>query len=138
VISFLVDQNFNEHILDGLTRRDASLSFTLAGAVGLAAVEDPRLLEWAADRDFVSSAATPGRFGHSPVPVWRPASPCAAYFFRAIGCLTNRRLMNCSLSRVVLLPTSTGISLVIFHCEAATSDRPQKKFHATSARIEHY
>ena len=28
VIAFLVDQNFNEHIVDGLTRRDAALTFS--------------------------------------------------------------------------------------------------------------
>ncbi len=31
VIPFLVDQNFNEHIVNGLTRRDAGLRFTLGG-----------------------------------------------------------------------------------------------------------
>jgi len=29
LIAFLVDQNFNEDIVDGLTRRDAALAFTL-------------------------------------------------------------------------------------------------------------
>ena len=33
---FLVDQNFNEHIVDGLTRRDAALEFTHVRDVGLA------------------------------------------------------------------------------------------------------
>jgi predicted nuclease of predicted toxin-antitoxin system len=48
VISFLVDQNFNEHIVDGLTRRDPNLEFTYARDVGLAAAPDPEVLEWAA------------------------------------------------------------------------------------------
>ena len=46
--NFLVDQNFNEHIVDGLTRRDATLEFTLARDVGLAEAADPTVLEWAA------------------------------------------------------------------------------------------
>jgi hypothetical protein len=46
VIAFLVDQNFNEHIVDGLTRRDASLDFTHVRAVGLAAAPDPTILDW--------------------------------------------------------------------------------------------
>ena len=48
VISFLVDQNFNEHIVDGLTRRDASLIFTHVREVGLAAAPDPAILDWGA------------------------------------------------------------------------------------------
>jgi predicted nuclease of predicted toxin-antitoxin system len=53
VIAFLVDQNFNEHIVDGLTRRDATLEFTQVRDVGLAAAPDPALLEWAAMRSLV-------------------------------------------------------------------------------------
>jgi hypothetical protein len=41
VISFLVDQNFDEHIVDGLTRRDATLEFTHVRDVGLATAPDP-------------------------------------------------------------------------------------------------
>ena len=51
--AFLVDQNFNEHIVDGLTRRDAPLEFTRARDVGLAAASDPALLEWAAMRGLI-------------------------------------------------------------------------------------
>jgi hypothetical protein len=40
-----VDQNFNEHIVDGLVRRDKDLSFTFARDVGLAAAPDAALLE---------------------------------------------------------------------------------------------
>ena len=53
VIAFLVDQNFNEHIVDGLTRRDATLEFTHVRDVGLAATPDPAILEWAAARGLV-------------------------------------------------------------------------------------
>ena len=48
MIAFLVDQNLNEHIVDGLTRRDAALGFTHVRDVGLAATPDPTVLEWAA------------------------------------------------------------------------------------------
>jgi predicted nuclease of predicted toxin-antitoxin system len=53
VIEFLVDHNFNEHIVDGLTRRDESLVFHHARDVGLAASPDPDILEWAASRGLV-------------------------------------------------------------------------------------
>lgn len=51
--SFLVDQNFNEHIVDGLTRRDATLEFIHVRDVGLAAAPDPMILEWAAAHGLV-------------------------------------------------------------------------------------
>jgi hypothetical protein len=53
VIAFLVDQNFNEHIVDGLSRRDASLEFTHVRDVGLAEAPDPTILEWAATHGLV-------------------------------------------------------------------------------------
>jgi hypothetical protein len=53
VISFLVDQNFNEHIVDGLTRRIPSLDMVLVRQVGLAEARDPALLEWAAAQERV-------------------------------------------------------------------------------------
>jgi hypothetical protein len=53
VIAFLVDQNFNEHIVDGMTRRDVMLEFTHVRDVGLSDAPDPMVLEWAAVRGFV-------------------------------------------------------------------------------------
>ena len=53
MIAFLVDQNFNEHIVDGLTRRDATLEFIHVRDVGLAAAPDPVVLEWAAANRLV-------------------------------------------------------------------------------------
>jgi predicted nuclease of predicted toxin-antitoxin system len=53
VIPFLVDQNFNEHIVDGMTRRNAALEFTYARDVGLADAPDPLVLEWAAVHGLV-------------------------------------------------------------------------------------
>ena len=53
MIPFLVDQNFNEHIVDGLTRRDATLEFIHVRDVGLAAAPDPTMLEWAAVQGLV-------------------------------------------------------------------------------------
>jgi hypothetical protein len=44
----LVDQNFNEHIVDGMTRRAASLDFVHVRDVELAAAPDSTVLEWAA------------------------------------------------------------------------------------------
>jgi predicted nuclease of predicted toxin-antitoxin system len=53
LIAFVVDQNFNEHIVDGLTRRDATLEFTHVRHVDLETAPDPALLEWAAERQLV-------------------------------------------------------------------------------------
>jgi hypothetical protein len=53
LISFLVDQNFNEHIADGLIRRNAALGLTHVRDVGLAAATDPVILEWAASNGLV-------------------------------------------------------------------------------------
>ena len=53
MISFLVDQNFNEHIVDGMTRRDPALEFVNVREVGLAEAGDPVVLEWAAAHGLV-------------------------------------------------------------------------------------
>ncbi len=53
MIELLIDHNFNEDILDGLTRRDATLEFTLLRDVGLEAAPDPTVLEWAAAAGLV-------------------------------------------------------------------------------------
>jgi predicted nuclease of predicted toxin-antitoxin system len=53
VIRLLVDQNVNEHIVDGLARRDPGLDMVHVRDVGLAAAPDPTILEWAATQDRV-------------------------------------------------------------------------------------
>jgi hypothetical protein len=53
VISFLVDQNFNEDIVDGLTRRDPELEFVLIRDQDLEAADDPTILAWAAEHGLV-------------------------------------------------------------------------------------
>jgi predicted nuclease of predicted toxin-antitoxin system len=49
VIAFLVDQNFNEHIVRGLRQRMPSWDCLFARDVDLAEASDPMVLEWAAD-----------------------------------------------------------------------------------------
>ena len=53
MIAFVVDQNFNERIADGMTRREASLQFTHVRDVDLATAADPVILQWAAERGLV-------------------------------------------------------------------------------------
>ena len=53
MISFLVDQNFNEHIVGGLIRRDSALELTHVRDVGLDAAPHPTVLDWAAGRGLV-------------------------------------------------------------------------------------
>lgn len=53
MIEFLVDQNFNEHIVDGMTRRDPTLEFTHVRDIDLAAAPDPAVLDWAASQGLI-------------------------------------------------------------------------------------
>jgi predicted nuclease of predicted toxin-antitoxin system len=48
VISLLADQNFNEHIVDGLMRRLPILDIVVAREVDLAEAQDAAVLHWAA------------------------------------------------------------------------------------------
>jgi predicted nuclease of predicted toxin-antitoxin system len=75
VIALLVDQNFNEHIVDGLTRRDAALDLTHVRDVGLAAAPDPTILEWAATQGLVlltHDRKTIPPFAHARVAAGKP------------------------------------------------------------------
>ena len=75
MISFLVDQNFNEHIMDGLTRRDANLIFTHVRDVDLAAAPDPQILEWTATHGLVlltHDGKTIPAFAHARVAAGQP------------------------------------------------------------------
>jgi hypothetical protein len=53
MLKFLTDQNFNNNILRGLLRRNSTLNIIRAQDVGLSEVEDPVLLEWAAQENRV-------------------------------------------------------------------------------------
>ena len=53
MIQFIIDQNFNEDIVDGLSRRDATLEFIHVRDVGLAAAPDETVLKWAAEHASV-------------------------------------------------------------------------------------
>ena len=53
MIRLLVDQNFNEHILNGLVQRAQDLDWVFARDVGLSKAPDPTLLEWAAAQDRI-------------------------------------------------------------------------------------
>lgn len=53
MISFLVDQNFNQRIVTGLVRREPGLVIIHARDVGLDEAPDPEVLAWAAERDLV-------------------------------------------------------------------------------------
>ena len=53
MIELLVDQNFDGDIVDGLTRRDATLDMIHVRDVGLAAAPDEAILEWASTHGMV-------------------------------------------------------------------------------------
>lgn len=48
-VRFLADENFNHRIVLGLRRRDDAIDIALVQDVGLRTVDDPALLEWAAE-----------------------------------------------------------------------------------------
>jgi predicted nuclease of predicted toxin-antitoxin system len=75
LIPLLVDQNFNEHIVDGLTRRNAALDLIHVRDVGLADSPDPVILEWAAMQGRVlltHDRKTIPRFAHARVAAGQP------------------------------------------------------------------
>jgi hypothetical protein len=51
--TFLVDQDFNEHIVEGLLRREASIDLIHCRDVGLAEELDANILEYAAGRQRI-------------------------------------------------------------------------------------
>jgi hypothetical protein len=75
VIEFLVDQNFNEDIVDGLTRRVANLRLIRVRDVALDTAPDPAILDWAALRGLVlltHDRRTIPAFAHARVAVGLP------------------------------------------------------------------
>jgi len=50
---FLADHDLNEHIIDGVLRREPALEFTRARDVGLADRPDPEVLAYAANHGFL-------------------------------------------------------------------------------------
>lgn len=53
MLRLLADENFNNNIVRGLLRRVADLDIVRVQDVGLAGVDDPTLLEWAAQHNRV-------------------------------------------------------------------------------------
>ena len=53
MITFLVDQNFNAHIVNGLTRRNSLIELIHVRDIGLAAADDSVVLERAAIQGLV-------------------------------------------------------------------------------------
>ena len=70
MIELLVNQNFDEDIVDGLTRLDANLEFTYARQVDLAAAADETILDMNPGRWVANAAAQFVRF------------PCPALLYR--------------------------------------------------------
>jgi predicted nuclease of predicted toxin-antitoxin system len=77
VIAFLVDQNFNDHVVAGMSRRNVSIEFTYVRDVGLAAALDPVVLEWAARHDLIlltHDRKTVPSFAYRPGPQYTSGS----------------------------------------------------------------
>jgi Domain of unknown function (DUF5615) len=53
VIRFLVDQNFNSHVLEGLVRRESALDYVHVRDVGLSEAIDSEVLSWASEQNRV-------------------------------------------------------------------------------------
>jgi hypothetical protein len=52
-VRLLADENFNNHILRALFQRDPDLDIVRVQDVGLSAVDDPVILEWAATQNRI-------------------------------------------------------------------------------------
>src|SRR5260370_21456233 len=75
MIRLLVDQNFNQHIVDGLVRRDSSLDLVHVRGVGLAAASDATILDWAASQGRIlltHDRRTIPRFAYARVTAGQP------------------------------------------------------------------
>jgi hypothetical protein len=53
MLQLVADENFNNNIVRGLLRRKANLDIVRIQDVGLSGVDDPTILEWAAQQDRV-------------------------------------------------------------------------------------
>jgi hypothetical protein len=53
MLQLVADENFNNNIVRGLLRRKANLDIVRIQDVGLFGVDDPTILEWAAQQDRV-------------------------------------------------------------------------------------
>ena len=53
MLQLVADENFNNNIVRGLLRRRADLDIVRIQDVGLSGVDDPTILEWAAQQDRV-------------------------------------------------------------------------------------
>lgn len=51
MLRFAADENFNNHIVRGLWRRESRLDIIRIQDVGLSGADDPTVLEWAAHED---------------------------------------------------------------------------------------
>ncbi len=49
---FLADNDVNDHLVDGVLRREPNIEFVRAREVGLAAKRDPEVLDYAARHGF--------------------------------------------------------------------------------------
>jgi hypothetical protein len=75
MLRFLADENFNNHILRGLLRRNANLDIARVQDVGLGGADDPEVLAWAAEHGRVlvtHDAATVPLFAGQRVEQRRP------------------------------------------------------------------
>ncbi len=98
MIRLLVDQNFNQHIVDGLVRRDSSLDLVHVRGVGLAAASDATILDWAASQGRIlltHDRRTIPRFAYArvtagqPMPGDMPIGPAIDEILLAVHCLAS-------------------------------------------------
>ncbi|GAB4216525.1 MAG: hypothetical protein OHK0012_19000 [Synechococcales cyanobacterium] len=75
MIKLLIDENFDNTIVRGLFRRNPTLDMVRVQDVGLSGVDDPTILEWAAQEGRVlltHDVATITRYAYDRVRVGQP------------------------------------------------------------------
>jgi predicted nuclease of predicted toxin-antitoxin system len=95
LIALLLDQNFNEHIVDGLTRREAALAFTHVREVGLASATDATILEWAAARGLVLLTHDGKTIPACAYARVTAGNPCQVFFSSMTKCRSDKRSTSC-------------------------------------------
>jgi hypothetical protein len=101
MLRLLTDQNFNGRILRGLRRRVASLDVVRTFDAGLASLEDPDVLEWAAKEERIV--------------VSHDVNTMTAFAY-------NRVRMGVAMPGVFIVPTSMAIGQAIDELEFAVDE----------------
>jgi len=79
MLRFAADENFNNHIVRGLWRRESKFDIIRIQDVGLSGADDPTVLEWAAHENRVLLTHDVSTVTHLLTSEFAPDSQCRGY-----------------------------------------------------------